>query len=131
MRERLCAAALAVVAGCSMAPKYERPAAPVAAQFSPSASPTAGAEAADRGWRDIFADPRLQALIGLALANNRDLRIAALNVELTRAQYRIQRADHLPTVAASAGGEFTATEDGVGELYTVGIGASYEIDLFG
>ena len=65
---------------------------------SPSAS-----SAADLAWREFFADPDMRSVIELALANNRDLRIAALNVEKTRAAYRIQRSNLLPGVAAVAG----------------------------
>ena len=81
-----------IAAGCSFEPKYERPAAPVAAAFpasgvyatqpATSASDTAnGRAAADIGWREFFADPRLQRIIEIALANNRDLRVAVLNVD--------------------------------------------------
>ena len=90
------AALLLLGAGCSLAPRYERPAPPVAAAWGQDAGAKAGALAAPEvGWRDVLKDPRLQALVALALENNRDLRVAMLNVELTRAQYRIERADQL------------------------------------
>ena len=57
------------------------------------------------GWRDFFADPRLQSLIDIALRNNRDLRVAALNVAAAQAQYRVQRADLFPQTSASSTGE--------------------------
>ncbi|MCX7887635.1 MAG: multidrug transporter, partial [Verrucomicrobiae bacterium] len=82
----------AFTAGCSLAPKYSRPALPV-----PSAWPTGPAyeynAATDTNlkWRELFPDTKLQQLISLALTNNRDLRIAALNVERARAIYAIQR----------------------------------------
>jgi multidrug efflux system outer membrane protein len=137
----LAAAALLLgVAGCSLAPRYQRPAAPVpGAVGTPGAAPAAAA-VDDLGWRDVFGDPRLQALIALALENNRDLRVAALNVELTRAQFRVQRAQLLPAIDATATGTrqrvptdqsstrapFTVT------TYTVGLGlAAFELDLFG
>ena len=70
----------ALLAGCaSMAPDYKRPEAPVAADWG-SQSASGGVAAADIGWRDFFADDRLRQLIALALANNRDLRVAALNI---------------------------------------------------
>jgi multidrug efflux system outer membrane protein len=88
----------------------------------------------------VFGDERLKALVALALENNRDLRVAALNVELTRAQHRIQRAELLPTVGASA----SATRQHLGDdlspsgeaqtttHYTVGLGVTaFELDLFG
>jgi multidrug efflux system outer membrane protein len=134
------AALLAVLlGGCSLAPRYERPAAPVAAEWGAGAA-GGPSTAADLGWRDVFQDPRLQALVALALENNRDLRVAALNVELTRAQYRIERADAVPAVGASAseteqqrGADLTPT--GAAERttsFTVGLGiTAFELDLFG
>jgi outer membrane protein, multidrug efflux system len=117
--------ALLALTSCTLAPRYERPAAPVANQFA-----GAGAiVAADQGWRAMFGDPRLQSLIAMALQNNRDLRVAALQVELTRAQYRIERAELLPQVGATASGTFTNVE--MQRRYTVGLTASYELDLFG
>jgi multidrug efflux system outer membrane protein len=138
------AAAAAVVASCSLAPRYERPQAPVPdawpAGAPPPPAPEGAAPAAELGWRDVFGDPRLQALLALALESNRDLRVAALNVELTRAQYRIQRAEQLPSVTASASsttqrtpGDLTASGRATtGTTWTVGAGVSaFEVDLFG
>jgi multidrug efflux system outer membrane protein len=101
---RLLAASLAVAsAACTLAPRYRRPEAPVAPAFpSAGAAGAAAAAAADLGWRDVFGDPRLQALVALALERNRDLRVATLNVELVQAQYRIQRAAQLPTLNGQA-----------------------------
>jgi multidrug efflux system outer membrane protein len=134
-------AALALLlAGCSLAPRYHRPPSPVAPQLgaAPGAAP-AVPSAEDLGWRDVFQDPRLQALVALALANNRDLRVAALNVELTRAQYRIERADLVPSLTGSAsaarqhaGEEASPTgRAGTATTYTVGLSAAFELDLFG
>lgn len=97
----------------------------------PEAGPE-GLQVADIGWRDFFADPRLEELIGQALDNNRDLRIAILNVERARAQYRIQRADRLPSLGANATLERTGGDAPVQDLYTAGVGlAAFELDLFG
>ena len=77
-------AAALVLAGCSLAPKYERPAAPVAATFPQAPAAVASqAAAADIGWQDFFADARLKRLIQIALDNNRDLQVSALNVQLS------------------------------------------------
>ena len=99
-------AALAL-GGCSFIPTYERPAAPVAPKFSAVASqaPAAAAstpvrQAADMEWQTFFKDARLKRLIELALQNNRDLRVAVLNIEQTRAQFQVRKADELPTVNA-------------------------------
>ena len=76
------------LSGCmSLAPQYERPAAPVAASF-PEGGAASFEAAANIAWQRFFADARLKQLIGLALANNRDLRVAILNIEQARAQYR-------------------------------------------
>ena len=87
-------------AGCSLAPRYERPAPPVTEIWEAGAA-AGPSGVADLGWREVFQDPALQALVALALENNRDLRAAALAVELARAQYRIERADRLPAVSAT------------------------------
>jgi multidrug efflux system outer membrane protein len=136
----------AFLTGCTLIPKYTKPEAPVPAtwpsgpaykdtQAAPEAPP-----AADLKWREFFADERLQTIIETALNNNRDLRVASLNVERARALYRIQRAELLPTVNAvgsggkehvpadlsSTGSSYTA------EQYSVSLGIySWEIDFFG
>ncbi|MDF0732880.1 efflux transporter outer membrane subunit [Pseudomonas entomophila] len=128
-----------LLAGCTLAPDYQRPALPVATQYPapPDAPATPGAP---EDWRGVFHDPLLRQLIDSALANNRDLRVAALNVEAYRAQYRIQRAELLPKVAADAKGQrqylprrMTGTGDGViSQTYSATLGISaYELDLFG
>ncbi len=94
---------------------------------------------ADIDWREFFDDPQLQTLIGLSLTNNRDLRIAVLRVEQSRAQYRIQRAALFPALDASAAGtrqHFPPGASGFNQgftltTYDVSLGASYELDLFG
>ena len=132
----------ALLGGCTLMPKYERPPAPIRAAWLPGAtnSHATPAAAADVEWRDFFDDPRLQQLIGLALENNRDLRIAALRVEQTRAQYRIQRAELFPRVQGDASllrqktssTVFNTVNAGTTRTtYEVNIGAAYELDLFG
>ena len=94
-------AALLALAGCSMAPTYERPELPVPAAWPDDVkAPTADAKPVD--WNSFFPDERLRALIKLALEHNRDLRIATARVAEARALYGIQRADRLPTVAVGA-----------------------------
>ena len=81
------AAAAALLAGCSFIPTYERPQPPVPATYAGAAATTDGAAAqpaATVPWQNYFAEPRLQQLIGIALANNRDLRVAMLNIEQAR-----------------------------------------------
>jgi multidrug efflux system outer membrane protein len=140
-----------VIAGCTMAPQYERPSSPVSPDWpaggaygthGPAGPP--GTVAADVAWRDFFGDARLQRLIELALGNNRDLRVAALNVEAAQSQYRIARSYLLPDVGvtgtasrqhlasgsvASGGGGGSPTTFNRFSL-TVNA-AAYELDLFG
>ena len=96
-------------------------------------APADARPAAEIGWREFFADPKLGEVIAQALANNRDLRVAMLNVERARSQYRIQRADRVPALGAVA----TMTRSGgdgrpVLETYTADLGVTeFEVDLFG
>lgn len=129
-----------LLGGCvSFAPDYQRPQAPVPATLGqPGAQ---GAATLDQvAWRDFFADERLRQLVGLALENNRDLRVSALNIERARAQYQIQRADLFPTIGITGSGtaqrlpgDLTATgEPAISRQYSVGVGfSSYELDFFG
>jgi multidrug efflux system outer membrane protein len=135
---------LLVLQGCSFAPAYLRPEMPVADTFparqtgpeSPADNQQPTEDAAELGWRNYFADPALQHLIAAALANNRDLRTAALTVESFQAQYRIQRAALLPSIGGSgtavkqrisSGGKMVSTES-----YSVSVGmTAYELDFFG
>ncbi|MGC1330107.1 AdeC/AdeK/OprM family multidrug efflux complex outer membrane factor [Pseudomonas sp.] len=138
------AVAATVLSGCSLMPEYLRPAAPVATQY-PQGPAYSAAQApeqagAEQHWRGFFHDPAVQQLVQTALSNNRDLRVAALNVEAYQAQYRIQRANLFPAIGAQVTGTRQRTP---GDLSTsgratvsgdysaqVGI-SSYELDLFG
>ena len=132
---KLAAVLALVVAGCNFAPTYERPKSPVGADFGNANGQ--GLAAADRGWREVFGDPRLQRLIEIALANNRDLRVSALNVQISQATYRIERAPLLPTVSGVGSATVVGTEDGISpsgaglNSYRVGLSVSYELDLWG
>lgn len=139
--KRLTPLALALVlAGCvNLAPKYERPAAPVAAAFPTvagtvnSGNPVASEAPAAIAWQRFFTDPRLQQLISLALANNRDLRVAVLNIEATRAQYQIQRSNQFPAVNAGISGQrqTTGKDQPISSIYQAGLSVSaFELDFF-
>ncbi len=129
-----------VLSGCaSMAPPYELPALPVSPAYAPAFTQD-GASVAAIGWRDYFTDPQLQALIQLALDNNRDLRSAVLRVEEARATYGIQRAERFPTIAARASEDRSRTPADlsptgkmlIASQYQVGLGmAGWEIDFWG
>jgi len=133
MNTAVATAALAFLGACtSMAPTYERPAAPVPAAFPAGAAsaPATGTPASDIAWQSYFSDARLRSLIDLSLQNNRDLRVAVLNIESARATYQIRRADRLPTV--NVGMNLQRQNYDVEQLYTVGASVSgYELDLFG
>jgi multidrug efflux system outer membrane protein len=166
-------ATLAALSACTLEPRYHAPALPVANQWPipPTVGATAGAattsdgaapanappeaaaapatplEASDIGWREFFTDPRLQQLIALALANNRDLRVAVLNIERAQATYRIQRAALMPSIQAFASytnESIPAAVSGFGvsgpqqaitfkeTYYSAGLSlASFQLDLFG
>jgi multidrug efflux system outer membrane protein len=145
-----CAAglALALLAGCTLDPHYERPAAPVAVAYphgdgyestSAAASSTSASStgvtpplAADTAWQSFFRDERLQRLIGIALANNRDLRVAALNVAEYEAQYRITRAALAPSISASGSLTRERTQGVTSSVSDLNVGTtSWEIDFFG
>jgi len=126
-----------------MAPKYTQPPAPVPAawpagpSYKEEPSRPAPKPVAEIPWREFFIDGQLQKLIELALKNNRDLKIAALNIDRFQALYQVRRADLVPHVDANAAASFQRTTDSSGtaktsDLYSVGLGvSSYELDLFG
>jgi outer membrane protein, multidrug efflux system len=135
---------LSVAGACTLEPRYRAPALPVPVEWpipaTTSERPAVNVPSSDIGWRDFFLDTRLQQLIGLALANNRDLRVAVLNIDKARAQYRIQRAALLPSINAPG----TFIREKLPASLTYGIATpttgyfeaglsitSYEVDLFG
>ncbi|KAB0612556.1 efflux transporter outer membrane subunit [Castellaniella defragrans] len=158
MNRRLPARVLAVstlalaLGACSLAPTYHRPAAPVPDRFPLTAAGNGQADQAAQAvqdtqaglpaWRDFFQDPRLQALIELALKNNRDLRIAVDRVEEARAQFGIAQSDRLPTIGVQGTGQVTrspadmrnggADAKSVNRSYVAGVGmTAFELDFFG
>ncbi|AZD22855.1 Multidrug efflux system, outer membrane factor lipoprotein OprM [Pseudomonas chlororaphis subsp. aurantiaca] len=132
-----------LLGGCSLIPDYRQPAAPVGSQYPQGpAYTTSATQPGEPGadWQSLFHDPELQTLIRSALVNNRDLRVAALNVEAFQAQYRIQRADLFPAVSATAAGSrqrVPGNVTGTGKAlikssYSATLGVSaYELDFFG
>lgn len=139
-RAYLLTGAVLALGGCSLAPKYARPASPVPPEFPPAGMTAQAPQAADVPWQAFFTDGRLREVVERALANNRDLRIATLNIERAQALYGVQRADRFPPVqvgatvssqripdkVANSGEAYTAT------TYTVALGvSSWELDVFG
>jgi outer membrane protein TolC len=154
--------AVATLAACTLAPHYQRPESPVPDRWpadgasQTAATSIAGVAADPIGWREFFADPRLQRLIEIALDYNRNLRVAVLNVAASEAQFRIQRGNLFPAISATGSGldeklpgngatpfgsfrnptGSTATPNGIAgstlRYYNAGIGfTNYELDLFG
>ncbi|WP_179876656.1 efflux transporter outer membrane subunit [Vibrio cholerae] len=129
------------LSACSLTPEMTKPAAPVPEVFTVNGQtiPASTNPTAEIGWREMFIDKRLQALIELALINNRDLRIATLNVEAVKAQYGIERSARVPSVGLSldstrqrsvTGGDSKVSQIEEQNSLNVGISA-FEIDLFG
>lgn len=133
---------LQLTLGCTLIPKYERPAAPIPASWPKGEAykDIGGASAYDLSWKEFFPDERLQKLIDLALKNNRDLKLAAMNVERARALYGVQRAELLPSIGGTAGASLQRTAEKlsstgkprVEEKYSLNLGiTSWELDFFG
>lgn len=134
------ATASLLLAGCSFIPAYERPAAPVPAHYAhtANAADTANTAAAssrtDLAWKNYFQDTQLQQLIAIALDNNRDMRVAALNLEKAQAQLRIQRSALLPDISiqGSATRGNSQTNGELGNTFMAGVAvAAWELDFFG
>ena len=139
------AVATALLSGCSLIPDYQRPDAPVAADWPQGeaygeAAREGSTAAADLQWQAFFHDPALRQLVQTALENNRDLRVAVLNIEAYRALYRVQRSEQFPSITADGSGTRqrlpgdlsstgTATTSG---QYSATLGVSaWELDFFG
>lgn len=134
----LSAAAVLMLCSCGIYKKYERPADMVADSLYGAAFQTADTTSiADLGWRELFTDPHLQALIDSALVRNTDLRTAALRVEQAEAALKIARLSYVPSFnfapdgAVSGFNNFETVKTGAGWTYTVPVAASWEIDIFG
>ncbi|NVN44509.1 efflux transporter outer membrane subunit [Asaia siamensis] len=141
--------AFTMLASCDLAPKYQRPTQPVQNAFpsdSGKTQPLVGQAASDIGWKHFFTDPRLRALIELALKNNRDLRSQAAAIMEAQGSYEVQHASLFPPIGVTGQGQYFAPSETAGfsfapglgrgtsmlRYYGMGIGfSSYEIDLFG
>ena len=125
-----------LLCGCPKRAEYSRPALPVPEVWSANTTVAESAVVpADIAWKEFFTDEKLQTIISMALENNRDLRIAALNIEKAQALYRIQGMELRPTVGATASGNVNQIPFGDDSLltqqYNVSLGvASWELDFF-
>ncbi|KXV29570.1 RND transporter [Gluconobacter japonicus] len=149
MKARLGFAALLMLSACNLAPTYHRPAQPVQNSFpadTGAQNVPALQKAGNLGWEDFFTDPRLKALIQLALKNNRDLAVQAATIAEARGQYEVQHASLFPPIGVTGQGMFLAPSDTAGFSFAPGLGtnvstlrlyqtsigfSSYEIDLWG
>lgn len=139
----LCAALAATCAagGCTLAPNFKLPGLPVPDAWTAPSTSVEGPEAAELAWSDYFADARLRQVIELALENNRDLRVAALNIERARAMYRVQRADLAPSLDVRGGQNAQGVPESISQLpsgdsyvsrqYNATAAAGWELDFFG
>ncbi|MFP2264857.1 efflux transporter outer membrane subunit [Citrobacter braakii] len=128
--------AVFVLAGCSLAPDYQRPKLPVPQQFSLSQNALVSAPVGyqDTGWRSFFVDSQVKALIGEALVNNRDLRMAVLKVQEARAQYGVTDADRYPQITAGSSGTYSGKLKGDSSTdreFEAGLNLSFDLDFFG
>jgi multidrug efflux system outer membrane protein len=140
-------AAATLLSGCSLVPDYLRPEAPVPAAWPAGAGPAAPAKPeapllGDMAWKEFFTAPSLQYLIGQALENNRDLRVAALNIDVARSTYRVSESDLFPHLTAGASGTADHSPKSVSSAnppkasdtrrFNANLGiTSFEVDLFG
>jgi multidrug efflux system outer membrane protein len=127
---------------CHFAPRHEPRPLPTPATYDVGAAPATGTRAVNIGWRDFFADPRLEALIEAALTHNRDLAAAVARIEVARGFYRIQGAERFPAPVVSAGatrshaGSNASGFQGAGDITTdrasIGVAApAFELDFWG
>ena len=128
--------AIFILAGCSLAPEYQRPALPVPQQFSLSQNALISAPMGyqDTGWRTFFVDSQVKALIGEALVNNRDLRMAVLKVQEARAQYGVTDADLYPQITAGSSSTYSGKLKGdtsTKKEFEAGLNLSFDLDFFG
>ncbi len=141
---QILAISLLLLQGCTMMPKYSRPVLPVADKWNSNVnqiSPEEKSEPVDKtGWKDFFTLPQLQKVIQTALDNNRDLRVAALNVEAARQLYRVKRSDLLPHIDGEASGarqnipkNISSTgQEYISSRYETNLASTaFELDLFG
>lgn len=127
-----------LLGGCSLMPIYERPVSPTPPAWPHTTAQSSSTDqhaisAARLEWQDFFSDATLKQLIDIALTNNRDLRVAVLNIEQARAQLGIRRADQLPTInAAASGSRAPNSSGGTSSSYSAGLlVTAYELDFFG
>ncbi|WP_215745241.1 efflux transporter outer membrane subunit [Gluconobacter sp. P1C6_b] len=140
---------LLLVSGCNLAPTYHQPTQATQNSYpadTGAKNVAAAAKVADLGWEDFYTDPRLKALVELALHNNRDIAAQAAAVTVSRGQYEIQNASLFPIISTGGQGMFLGPSDTAGFSFAPGLGtnvstlrlyqtsigfSSYEVDLWG
>ena len=140
-------AASALLAACTVGPKYTTPTppAPEDGQFASAAAAIAAADQPPPNWWKLYNTPALDDLVQDALTHNKNLLVAAANLRYARAALSLARAGRYPTTTISAGAQEGVTSDTLfarrlegltntpdpTALYSLGLDASYEVDLFG
>ncbi len=117
-----------LLGGCSLAPTYERPVAPVAEHWAGETTKQ-GSPINQLAWQTFIVDPELRRLVVIALDNNRSLRQTLLDIEQARAQYRIQRADRVPGLNAGASGNRQRLPADLARNGLAGVASSYKVGL--
>jgi multidrug efflux system outer membrane protein len=135
----LSALAVLVLSACQLAPEQQAIELPVPDAYA-SAAQGSGTAAAELHWQQFFSNPKLQQLIELSLKNNKDLQIAALNVQRVRALYQIEDSALYPSLDLNASGtrqrlpaDLTGTGKAqINQQYSATVGmTSYELDFWG
>ena len=128
-----------LLGACTMTPHYQQPALAVTDQW-PVADQSQGASAQALPWKSVFLDERLQRVIDRALSNNRDLRIAVLNIQKARSGYLMTRSSLFPSLGAAGAESHTLTPASVSgtggsidaKVYSANLSVpAWELDLFG
>jgi multidrug efflux system outer membrane protein len=131
--------ALLVLSACQLAPEQQAIELPVPQNYA-LASEGSGVKAPELHWQKFFSNPKLQQLIDLSLANNKDLQIAALNVQRVRSLYQIEDSALYPSLDLNASGtrqrlpaDLTGTGTAqINQQYSATVGiTSYELDFWG
>ncbi len=127
---------LFIFTGCSLKPDIEYNDSIIPTEFKNSKDKNSNLEYIQPNWQDFVKNDKLKELIKLAIENNRDLKIAILNIESARATYRIEKAKYFPSIDAKASNtnarDVTSNNNTeISRTYSTKFGASYELDLFG
>lgn len=124
-----------IFTGCSLKPEIEYNDSIIPTELKNSLDKNSNLEYIQPSWENFVKNDKLKELIKIALENNRDLKIAILNIEAARATYRIEESKYFPAIEANASNtnsrDITSNNTEISRTYSTKFGASYELDLFG